>query len=185
MTPTSVFYPRVVCASLSRACRERMQSCSPVIVRAAALPRASTSRFCALSLAWSGFPGSTALISLRLSLSPSRSFPADAFRGEPVALAVAVARPGRVRESLDADVVLFETRRDHHPWNASELEAIATGASRKGARALLVTGKDAAKLEEGEAATLPIYRIDIESEILDAAALGALLDAVPSLTILG
>ncbi len=107
---------------------------------------------------------------------------ADAFRGEPVALAVAVARPERVRESLDADVVLFERRRDHHPWSASELEAIAAGASGKGARALLVTGKDAVKLEEGEAATLPIYRIDIESEILDASALGALLDAVPSLT---
>ena len=106
---------------------------------------------------------------------------ADAFRGEPVALAVAVARPERVRESLDADVVLFETRRDHHPWKASELEAIAAGASGKGARALLVTGKDAVKLEEGAAGTLPIYRIDIESEILDAAALGALLDGVPSL----
>ncbi len=121
----------------------------------------------------------------RLDGTDQPQLPADAFRGEPVALAVAVARPGRVRESLDADVFLFETRRDHHPWNASELEAIATGASRKGARALLVTGKDAVKLEEGEAATLPIYRIDIESEILDAAALGALLDAVPSLTILG
>ena len=106
---------------------------------------------------------------------------ADAFRGEPVALAVAVARPERVRESLDADVVLFETRRDHHPWKASELEAIAAGASGKGARALLVTGKDAVKLEEGAAGTLPIYRIDIESEILDVAALGALLDGVPSL----
>ena len=44
-----------------------------------------------------------------------------------------------------------------------------------------MTGKDAVKLEEGAAGTLPIYRIDIESEILDTAALGALLDGVPSL----
>ncbi len=110
---------------------------------------------------------------------------AGAFRGKPVALAVGIARPERVRECLDANVVLFETRRDHHPWNASELDAIAAGASGKGARALLLTGKDAAKLEEGAAAALPIYRIDIESEVLDAAALGALLDGVPSLAPLG
>ena len=110
---------------------------------------------------------------------------ADAFRGEPVALAVAVARPERVRESLDADIVLFETRRDHHPWNVSELEAIAAGASVKGARAILVTGKDAVKLKERTAVALPIYRIDIESEILEPSALAELLDAVPSLASLG
>jgi tetraacyldisaccharide 4'-kinase len=106
---------------------------------------------------------------------------ADAFHGRPVALAVGIARPERARESLDADVVTFETRRDHHSWSASELEAIAAGASGKGAQALLVTGKDAVKLEESTAVALPIYRIDIESEISDPSALGALLDGVASL----
>jgi len=106
---------------------------------------------------------------------------ADAFHGKPVALAVGIARPERARESLDADVVTFETRRDHHSWSASELEAIAAGASGKGAQALLVTGKDAVKLEESTAVALPIYRIDIESEISDPSALGALLDGVASL----
>ena len=51
----------------------------------------------------------------------------------------------------------------------------------KGAQALLVTGKDAVKLEESTAVALPIYRIDIESEISDPSALGALLDGVASL----
>ena len=88
---------------------------------------------------------------------------------------------GEHNERLDADVVTFETRRDHHSWSASELKAIAAGASGKGAQALLVTGKDAVKLEESTAVALPIYRIDIESEISDPSALGALLDGVASL----
>lgn len=107
--------------------------------------------------------------------------PADAFRGAPVGLAVGVARPERVKETLDARVVLFETRRDHHRWRAEELEAVSARAETLGAEALLTTGKDAVKLRDFPSAALPLYRIDIEMEILDEDVLRGLLDRLPPL----
>ena len=114
-------------------------------------------------------------------LDGAEQLEADAFRGEPVALATGIARPERVRESLDAEVVSFVKRRDHYPWKITELDAIAAGARAARARALLVTGKDAVKLDGATTDKLPIYRIDIETHILDGDALDALLNALPPL----
>lgn len=102
-----------------------------------------------------------------------------AFHGSPVGVALGVARPERILESLDADVVQLTARRDHHRWRESELRDIARSASARGARALLTTGKDAVKMSLNAPMPLPVYRIDVETEVLDAEALRALLAFAP------
>ena len=61
------------------------------------------------------------------------SLDAGAFRNETVSLALGVARPERVRESLDARVVHVVARRDHHLWRETELREIIDEAKAKGA----------------------------------------------------
>ena len=110
------------------------------------------------------------------------SLDAGAFREETVSLALALARPERVRESLDAHVAHVAhvvARRDHHRWSEAELRSIVDEAKLKGARALLTTGKDAVKMTFTESVPLPVYRIDVETEILDLEALRDLLAFPP------
>ncbi len=104
---------------------------------------------------------------------------ADAFHGVPLGVAVGIARPERVREGLDAEIVHFEVRRDHHPWREAELREIADAAKAKGARALLTTGKDSVKMSFPASLPLPIYRIDVATEILDLETLKNLLAFPP------
>ena len=110
---------------------------------------------------------------------------AGAFHDETVSLALGVARPERVRESLDAHiahVAHIVVRRDHHRWSETELREIADEAKAKGARALLTTGKDAVKmclLDSADSASLPVYRIDVETEILDLEVLRGLVAFPP------
>jgi tetraacyldisaccharide 4'-kinase len=98
----------------------------------------------------------------------------DAFRSRPVGVLLGVARPERVLESIPADVVFRAIRRDHHWWEETEVRALADEARRKGAVALLTTGKDAVKmpLEAG----LPLYALRVETEILDPSLLDSLLE---------
>ncbi len=104
---------------------------------------------------------------------------AGAFRDETVSLALGVARPERVRESLDARVVHVVARRDHHRWRETELREIIDEAKAKGAGALLTTGKDAVKMFFPESPSLPVYRIDVETEILDLEVLRGLVAFPP------
>lgn len=110
------------------------------------------------------------------------SLDAGAFRDETVSLALGVARPERVRESLDAHVVHVVARRDHHRWSEAELRGIVDEAKAKGAHALLTTGKDAVKMflpDSAASMALPVYRIDVETEILDLEVLRGLLAFPP------
>lgn len=107
------------------------------------------------------------------------SLDARAFREETVSLALGVARPERVLESLDAHVAHVVARRDHHRWSEAELRGIVDEAKVKGARALLTTGKDAVKMSFPDSVALPVYRIDVETEILDLAVLRGLLAFPP------
>jgi tetraacyldisaccharide 4'-kinase len=110
-------------------------------------------------------------------LDGSEALGPEYFRGCPVGVLLGVARPERVVESIPAEVVFTAARRDHHPWDPAEVEALAEDAKRRGAVALLTTGKDAVKIASGPGtATIPLYAIRIDMEILDRAALGALLD---------
>ena len=97
------------------------------------------------------------------------SLDAGAFRNETVSLALGVARPERVRESLDAHIAHVVTRRDHHRWSETELREIVDEAKAKGATAVLTTGKDSVKMSllDSASASLPVYRIEVETEILD------------------
>lgn len=103
------------------------------------------------------------------------SLGAESFRGRPVGVLLGVARPERVLESIPAEVVFTATRRDHHWWQPSEVNALAEEGKRRGAVALLTTGKDAVKMTAARTA-VPIYVIRIETEILDRAALAGLLE---------
>jgi tetraacyldisaccharide 4'-kinase len=109
------------------------------------------------------------------SLDGSELLGAESFRGRPVGALVGVARPERVLESIPAEVVFTATRRDHHWWKPSEVAALAEEGKRRGAEALLITGKDAVKMAAAGTA-IPIYVIRIETEILDRAALAGLLE---------
>ncbi len=110
---------------------------------------------------------------------------ADGFDKIRVGVAVGLARPERVLETLRAQVVCLETRRDHFDWTRRELAKVAERARSRGAEALLTTGKDAAKiiplLREGRPPlALPIYEIGVETEILDLEILDALVTGVLS-----
>ncbi len=108
-------------------------------------------------------------------LDGSESLGAESFRGRKVGVLLGVARPERVLESIPADVVFTATRRDHHWWDPSEMKVLAEEAKRKGAVALLTSGKDATKMAFAPA-SVPLYVIRIETEILDSSVLAALLD---------
>ncbi len=104
---------------------------------------------------------------------------AGAFHDETVSLVLGVARPERVGEILDAHIAHVVARRDHHRWSEAELREIVDEAKAKGARALLTTGKDAVKMSLPASASLPVYRIDVETEILDLEVLRGLVAFPP------
>ncbi len=103
---------------------------------------------------------------------------ADTFRDELVGLFVSTASPERIRADLDTSICFFVARRDHHMWVEKEVQSISDRAKSKGANVLLTTGKDSVKLE-GIATSLPIYSIDIETEILDIEELRKLITFKP------
>jgi tetraacyldisaccharide-1-P 4'-kinase len=75
--------------------------------------------------------------------------------------------------------VHFVARRDHHRWRESELREIAEAAKAKGATSLLTTGKDSVKMLLPSSMPLPVYRIDVETEILDLETFETLLAFPP------
>jgi tetraacyldisaccharide 4'-kinase len=104
----------------------------------------------------------------------SETLRADELRDRPVGVLLGVARPERILETIEARVVHSVAKRDHHFWAAAEVRSIAEEAKRKGAIALVTTGKDAVKIDF-EVPALPLYSLRIETEILDRAQLEDLL----------
>jgi tetraacyldisaccharide-1-P 4'-kinase len=109
----------------------------------------------------------------------------NSFEETRVGVAVGLARPERVLETLRARVVCFETRRDHFNWTRRELAKVAERAHSRGAEVLLTTGKDAAKIipllqADRRPLALPVYEIGVETEILDLEILDALVNGVLS-----
>ncbi|MFQ5790267.1 MAG: tetraacyldisaccharide 4'-kinase [Acidobacteriota bacterium] len=107
----------------------------------------------------------------------------DRFQGEPVALLAAIACPERLRadlESLGVRVVWVATRRDHHAWRPKEIQRLLAAAKKSGAGAVLTTGKDAVKLDFLKSAPLPIYQVNIITQVVEAEDFEALLDSVPA-----
>lgn len=112
------------------------------------------------------------------SLDGSEVLGPESFRGRRVGVLLGVARPERVLESIPADVVFTAARRDHHWWDPAEVKSLAEEAKRKGAVAVLTTGKDAVKMVSAPGA-IPLYVIRVETEILDRPVLEALLERLP------
>jgi tetraacyldisaccharide 4'-kinase len=67
--------------------------------------------------------------------------------------------------------------RDHHVFTGEELEAVARESERRGAGAVLLTAKDAVKIEPREF-SLPFFVLEIGLEFDDEGALSGLLDEV-------
>jgi len=82
--------------------------------------------------------------------------------GQPVVLLLGIARPGRVRASLEAlgaRVVAVHAYADHHVFTPAELEAATASAAAHGAR-LITTEKDLERLPVGVDVLAP--RRDVE-----------------------
>lgn len=82
--------------------------------------------------------------------------------GQPVVLLLGIARPGRVREALEAHgarVVAVHAHPDHHVFTPAELAAATASAAAHGAR-LVTTEKDLERLPPGFDALAP--RVDVE-----------------------
>jgi tetraacyldisaccharide-1-P 4'-kinase len=92
-----------------------------------------------------------------------------------------IARPERFKEGLlatGAQIVWSATRRDHHAWQAAEVIPLLEKAKAKGARAVVTTGKDAVKLSDFENLPLPLYRMDIDIDVLERETFEKLLNSV-------
>jgi tetraacyldisaccharide 4'-kinase len=101
--------------------------------------------------------------------------------GEAVGLLAGIARPARFREDLETTgvrVVWSATRRDHHRWQPAEVGRLIEKAKAVGARAVVTTGKDAVKLSAFGELPLPLYRMDIELDVLECESFEKLLDSV-------
>jgi tetraacyldisaccharide 4'-kinase len=122
--------------------------------------------------------GFTALAGREERLEP------DGLDGEPVGLLAGIARPARFEEDLEAcgaRVVWSVARRDHHRWQPAEVVQLVEDAKANGARAVVTTGKDAVKLGAIGELSLPLYRMDIELEVLERESFQQLLvSALPS-----
>lgn len=101
--------------------------------------------------------------------------------GEPVGLLAAMAKPGRFKEALEdtgAQVVWSLTKRDHYGWHHEEVKRSVAKAKIRGARAVVTTGKDGVKLSRLDELALPLYRMDMRTEVLEREAFETLLDTL-------
>jgi tetraacyldisaccharide 4'-kinase len=106
---------------------------------------------------------------------------ADAFDKEAVGLLAAIARPERFEDDVEAcgvEVVWRCFKRDHHAWKPKEVHRLLEKARARGARAVITTGKDAVKLGNLAEVPLPLYRMDIQMEVIEREAFEKLLDSV-------
>ena len=90
--------------------------------------------------------------------------------GNPEAFFEQLRREGR-------EVCYSRAFADHHVFGKEELEAVARESERRGASAVLLTAKDAVKIEPREFA-LPFFVVEIGLEFEDEGALSSLLDGV-------
>jgi tetraacyldisaccharide 4'-kinase len=100
--------------------------------------------------------------------------------GEPVGLLAAMAKPGRFKEALEdtgAQIVWSLTKRDHYAWHLEEVERAVAKAKKRGTKAVVTTGKDGVKLSKLDELALPLYRMDIRTEVLEREAFETLLDS--------
>jgi len=108
-------------------------------------------------------------------LRNGEELPLGALAGQEVVAFAAVARPGRFLEDLVAAgcrVRGWHTARDHHPWTPEELAALARAA---GARPLVCTEKDLARLPPD----FEVNALRFEVRVLEGeATLDALLEGV-------
>jgi tetraacyldisaccharide 4'-kinase len=100
--------------------------------------------------------------------------------GSRVGAFCAVGNPESFFEHLRRDgreVCYSRAFADHHVFRKEELEAVARESGRRGASAVLLTAKDAVKIESREF-SLPFFAVEIGLEFDDESALSSLLDGV-------
>lgn len=108
----------------------------------------------------------------------------EQFRGRPVSAACAIARPDSFRGTLEQDagaqVLGFTVWDDHHPLTRADAEAVLAEAARAGAKAVIITEKDAVKWAAVCApdAGLPVYALRVAMAVDNAAGLMAAVNKV-------
>jgi tetraacyldisaccharide 4'-kinase len=115
----------------------------------------------------------------------ARSLGLEALRGRRVLLLSGLARPGGFRrtvEGLGAVVAAERRHPDHHRFSEAELDEALAAAAAAGCELVLLTEKDAVRLDPRRAADPRLAVVRIEAEILrGAGALDAALDAALAL----
>ncbi|MFO0584411.1 MAG: tetraacyldisaccharide 4'-kinase [Anaeromyxobacter sp.] len=106
----------------------------------------------------------------------ARSLGAEALRGRRVLLLSGIARPEgfrRTAEALGAEVAAERAYPDHHRFTAAELDEALAAAAAAGCARVLLTEKDAVRLDPARAADPRLAAVRIEAEVLAG---GAALD---------
>jgi tetraacyldisaccharide 4'-kinase len=94
---------------------------------------------------------------------------AEILKGQPVIAFCGIAKPEGFRQILqDAQVQLkmFKAFPDHHEYSLNEIKELESIASQEGAKFILVSEKDAVKLN-GMKFSLPFFKVVIDLEILE------------------
>ncbi len=98
-------------------------------------------------------------------------------RDEPVFAFAGIGRPAAFFDALRSegwDLTGAEAFADHRPYTAGDLERLADAATRAGARLLVTTEKDAARLQ-GVTARIPIVPVSLAVAIEPAAEFAAMI----------
>jgi tetraacyldisaccharide 4'-kinase len=116
------------------------------------------------------FHAATRLCEL-VDVHTSRTYPPDAFHGEPVEAFCGIGNPGAFFADLREwgfSVIGEHTFRDHYVYSGSGLEGLKRLARQSRAAALVTTEKDAMNLQPAVAgADIPILACVIRTEVID------------------
>lgn len=128
-----------------------------------------------------GDPGAVSLPGFRgpvfsLARSLGRPVPLEPWRGgsvngDPVVALAGIAAPGRFSHALEAGgwrVARLLAYRDHHRYNASDLERIAAAVRETGAAGVLTTEKDAMRLLPCRPLPVPVAMVPLDVDIRPA-----------------
>ena len=110
-----------------------------------------------------------------------RGEPLTSLAGQPLFAFAGLARPGVLEETLadlGVDLKGFRGFGDHHAYSRKDLQELVQAARAQGARALITTAKDWARLGETWEADLPLWVLEVEAQIADIASLERLIESL-------
>jgi len=103
-----------------------------------------------------------------VDLAEGRERAVDSFAGQKVAAFCGIAKPEEFKKTLGAtggELVFFRAFKDHHRYSRVELQTIDRSAEDKGAKCIIVSEKDAVKIDPS-VMQLPIYFLSLRVKII-------------------